>query len=384
MSASPLKFVVITLVCGLALVSSPGTAQACWLTDWMWGNDQTAGVAAPVITTNYPVYPATAGYPTVQANYQPAVVGSCPPQAQVTTAGYLPQMNYRSSYQRVPVTVYRPVPVYRPNSAGVPVVGYQGCTTNRFQVQRTPTPGYAAAPAGSTCGCASSGYTVPAQVQAPATITQPQSQPGSWVPAPTQQPPAGYTAPPAGYSVPQSQPQVQPQMQLAPQPGYSSGQGNSIYSTPPTPTAPAGQPMGDANTRPSLRPPLNSSGSTTMQMPAAPAPSINRYIPQPVTSQRPTSANTTSAIPSSTNPAAGDQWKVAPVTPIRDPKFSTSGPSNEAPRLLDPRDKTAGLDQPGLVIPVGFEMAEQPPKPAYKPPTASISVENDGWYSLRK
>ncbi|MEW4451859.1 hypothetical protein AB1L30_04150 [Bremerella sp. JC817] len=385
MTASPLKTVFTWLVCGLLAFNNPGTVQACWLTDWMWGTSEEYPVAPPVITTNYPVYPAT-----VQANYQPSVVGSCPPPAGVTTAGYAPQMNYNSQYLRVPTTVYRPVPVYQNNSAGVPVVGYQGCTTTRYQVQRTPAPGYAAAPVGSSCGCASAGYNAPVAPAPGATITQP--APGNWVPRTDQQVPQTY-APPQTY-----QPQPQPQVIQQPAPTTPSyGAGGSLYSEPPPSTVPGPsrfnlgpttqpQTTDPANNRPSLRPEmegpaLNSSSGASYQAPATTMPPVNRYIPQGVTSQRPTA---TTATPSSTAPAGSGNYQVTPVTPIPDPQFSTSGPSNEAPRLLDPRDKTAGLDLRGTIIPVGYEMASQPPRNSYRLPTASIQSNNDGWHSKGK
>ncbi|MBA2115698.1 hypothetical protein [Bremerella alba] len=389
MTASPIKTILTLVVCSLTLFNNPSLAQACWLTDWMWGNDEAYPVAPPVITTNYPVYPATAGYPTVQANYQPSVVGSCPAPSPVSTVGYAPQMNYNSQVQRVPVTVYRPVPVYQQNTAGVPVVGYQGCTTSRTQVQRVPA--FGAAPAASGCGCAATGYNAPIAPSTGGAIASPQS--GQWVPR-TEQQPMQYSQPqPQIQPQPQYQPQPQPQIQSAPA-SPSSGSSGSIYS--PQPGAPAtpqyqlgpppsqgGQP---ADTRPSLRPQiegptLNGSSGAAIESSTS-APPLNRYIPQPVTSQRP--APTTNVTPSSTAPAPSGQWKVTPVTPIPDPQFSNSGSASEAPRLLDPRDKTAGLDQRAQVIPVGYEMPQEPPLRSFLPPTASIQADNDGWYSLKK
>ncbi|MFN3148994.1 hypothetical protein [Bremerella sp.] len=368
MTASPIKTVLTLAVCTLTVFNNPSAAQACWLTDWLWGTDEAYPVAPPVITTNYPAYP------TVQANYQPSVVGSCPAPSPVTTVGYAPQMNYNSQYQQVPVTVYRPVPVYQPNSAGVPVVGYQGCTTSRYQVQRVPA--FGAAPAPSSCGCASAGYNAPVAPATGGPITSPPS--GQWVPRVEEQP------------IQYSQPQPQPQIQAAP-PTSSYGAGGSIYTPQPgasatpqyqlgPPPTQGGQP---ADTRPALRPELegpvlNGSGGVSIESSTS-APPLNRYMPQPVTSQRP--APTTTVTPSSTAPAPSGQWKVTPVTPIPDPQFSNSGSTSEAPRLLDPRDKTAGLDQRPLVIPVGYEMAQEPPRRSYTPPTASIQADSDGWYS---
>lgn len=371
MTASPIKTVLTLVVCSLTVFNNPGSAQACWLTDWMWGKNEAVPVAPPVITTNYPAYPANACYPTVQANYQPSVVGSCAAPSPVTTVGYAPQMNYNSQYQRVPVTVYRPVPVYQPNAAGVPVVGYQGCTTSRYQVQRVPA--FGAAPAPSSCGCASAGYSAPIAPATGGAITSPPS--GQWVPRVEQQP------------MQYSQPQPQPQIQVAP----PAASGGSIYTPQPGPSAtpqyqlapPPTQGGQPADTRPTLRPEIEGPAlnGATIESSTSAAPPLNRYIPQPVTSQRPAPTTVT---PSSTAPAPSGQWKVTPVTPIPDPQFSNSGSTSEAPRLLDPRDKTAGLDQRSLVIPVGYEMAQEPPRRSFTPPTVSIQADNDGWYSLKK
>ncbi|PQO29292.1 hypothetical protein DTL21_24770 [Bremerella cremea] len=381
MTASPIKTVFTLLVCSLMVLNNPGAAQACWLTDWLWGNNTEAyPVQPPVITTNYPVYPTTVGYAPAQGACQPSVVGSYPG----TTVGYTP-MNYESQYQQVPVTVYRPTTVYQPTTGGVPAVGYQGCTTSRYQVQRIPACGYAPT-AQSSCGCSSAGYNVPSATMPGTTIQQ--GQPSEWVPrdqvpaggyqqqAPVQVPAPPSSVPPAGstYGGGSSYTQPPTQQSLGPQPG-------SRYGTE--------QPMSPADTQPALRPgyeeqgvQLNGSMSAPRVSPSPSAP-ISRYVPPSVTSQRPAATTVTPSSSSNSTPVT-NPWQGAPVNPIPDPQFSNTESSREAPRLLDPRDKTAGLDSSSLIVPVGYQMETQPPQRTYRPPTASIQTDANGWYSPGK
>ncbi len=375
MTASPIKTVFTLIVCSLMVLNNPGAAQACWLTDWLWGNNTEAyPVQPPVITTNYPVYPTTVNYATAQGACQPSVVGSYPG----TTVGYTP-MNYQSQYQKVPVTVYRPTTVYQPTTGGVPVMGYQGCTTSRYQVQRIPACGYA--PAQSSCGCASAGYNAPSPAMG-ATIQQ--GQPGEWVPAgsnqqqqaPIQVPSPPSSLPPAGSTYGGGSNITQPQQSLGPQPG--SRYGNE-------------QPMAPADMPPSLQRPaypsqgleLNGSMGSTSGSSTSKAP-VSRYVPPSVTSQRPATTTVTPSSSSNSKPTNNNPWQGTPVNPIPDPQFSNSETSREAPRLLDPRDKTAGLDSRSVIMPVGYQMEKEPPRRTYRPPTAAIQTDANGWYSPGK
>ena len=373
MTASPIKFGFTLAVCSLMVLNNPGAAQACWLTDWLWGNNTEAyPVQPPVITTGYPVYPTTVNYAPTQGACQPSVVGSYP----VTTAGYAPQMNYDSRYQQVPTTVYRPTTVYQPTPGGVPAVGYQGCTTSRYQVQRIPAVGYA--PAQSGCGgCGSTGYSAPAAPPQGGAVQA--GPPTQWTPAqqsPSQiqvSPPPATQAPSSGYQGGSTYQQGN----QAPTGGSSFSQprqsfeapaGGSRFSTPADT-----QPQLPQNAAPMQSPPAGSGasiggGGTT-----------SRYIPPSVTSQRPA---TTTATPSSSSSApkpSANPWHNTPVAPIPDPQISNSGAKDIAPRLLDPRDKTAGLDTRNTIVPVGYQMEQQPPQRTYRPPTASIQVDANGW-----
>ncbi|RCS51866.1 hypothetical protein DTL42_09915 [Bremerella cremea] len=381
MTASPIKTVFTLLVCSLMVLNNPGAAQACWLTDWLWGNNTEAyPVQPPVITTNYPGYPTTVNYAPAQGACQPSVVGSYPG----TTVGYTP-MNYQSQMQRVPVTVYRPTTVYQPTPGGVPVVGYQGCTTSRNQVQRIPAMGYAQSP--SSCGCASAGYNTPAPA-AGGSIQM--GQPGAWTPrdqapvgsyspqqSPVQVPPPPSSVPPAGSMQGSGSSYIQPQ-----QPQQSFGtQPGSRYGTEPQPPA--------ADTQPALRPgypaqglDLNGSMGATTTNPSTNAP-ISRYVPPAVTSKHPATTTVTPSSSSSKKPSA-NPWQGIPVNPIPDPQISTSGTSHEAPRLLDPRDKTAGLGTRSVIMPVGYQMEKEPPQRNYRLPTASIQTDANGWGAPRK
>ncbi|WP_146118995.1 hypothetical protein [Blastopirellula marina] len=379
MTASPIKTGFTLVVCSLMVLNNPGAAQACWLTDWLWGNNTEAyPVQPPVITTGYPVYPTTVNYAPSQGACQPSVVGSYP----VTTAGYASQMNYDSRYQQVPTTVYRPTTVYQPTPGGVPAVGYQGCTTSRYQVQRIPAVGYA--PAQSSCGgCGSTGYSAPAAPPQGGAVQA--GPPTQWVPAqqsPSQQmqvpPPPSSQAPMSGYqngAYQQSAPAsgngssfTQPEQSLAPQ------QGNSRFSTPPADTRPQ-IPQDSAP----MRSPGPGSGASI-----GGGGSVSRYIPPSVTSQRPATTNATPSSSASAPKPSTNPWHNTPVAPIPDPQISNSGSRDVAPRLLDPRDKTAGLDTRSTIVPVGYQMEQQPPQRTYRPPTASIQVDANGWGAPRR
>lgn len=433
MTSSPLKAIFTLSVCCLTLLNTTGAAHACWLTDWLWGhNDTPAPVAPPVITTGYAAYPQTVSYapavaPAQQVNYQAA---TCAPPA-ATTAGYLPQTVYRSQYQQVPVTVYRPVPVYQANSPALPSIAYQGCTTSRTQVQRVPALGYAPAAGQTAYDCAPAGYYAPAS---PSVSGAPAVQPGNWVPRTESTVPSAAAPPAAGayqYSAP-----AQGYPQQAPMSGYSQAapaqgvpmQGNvqqgSIYGgTQPNPSTSPSDQMPPAEQRPALRPQVegpqlggsnnngygggyyqnitpsspngqsndgaSSNGNYPNGQPAQQNGTSNgspggtdtnngemsyqrRIVPPTITGQRPPQP-TTPAVPSATSP-----WKVAPVTPIPDPEFSSSGPQDEAPRLLDPRDRTAGLNQTAPIVPVSYAMETSPPQNVR--PAAQNS--DTGWHSV--
>jgi len=377
MTISASKFAAnIILACLIAF--APATVQACWLTDWMWGNDaQPVPVGQPVITTNYPVYPqtVTANYPVysqqVVAGYTPATAVPTGHQAiQIpTTIGYRPQAGYSSRYRHVPVTVYRPGAVV-PTAAGLPVVSYQGCQTGQYQVQRIPNVTYRAVQPG--CGCAPATYASPSPsviTRPPATGTQP-APASNWAPrvesAPATQQPATVPTQPPGqrFIVPQTN---QP-------PATSNPASGSIYST---------QPSQPADQRPALRPQIDDGPSLSdpsamryvpsTQVPTTSQPTNSPSItPSPITTQRPIGAT---VVPSASQPQT--PWKVAPVTPIPDPEFTNQGSAGEAPQLLDPRDRTASLNRRAIVMPTSYLPVEPPQTQAT--PTSDF---NSGWHSV--
>ncbi|MEX1041650.1 MAG: hypothetical protein WDZ51_13510 [Pirellulaceae bacterium] len=393
----------VTLVCVGQLVVTPANAQGCELWNWLTGRSTTAAITpppsvsfAPQVTTNYPAQQTMF--------YQPAVT-----QPQVQTVNFMPQTVYRTEMRSVPVTVYRPVPVYQGNQPGPPTMSYQGCTTNRFQVQRNPyLTHHAVVPATATCptACGQTGYTAPATgnpgyYTAPATGGQEQ-----WVPRDQGQQYQGQqsmiqgsTPPPAQFS-PQGQqfqgqqPQTQqatPWQPVDPGAGQSStyGQGQSTYGQQPS-TAPSGgsQYSGEpADQRPTLNRPemydnQNGGGSAqsgqyitpSQQEAAAPTDwqphpaseddyqSSQRSNPQvnatPATITPPvTMPQSRGQQPSATRSSSG----LSPVVPIPDPQFAPQGPTDEAPSLLDPRDKTVSSTSPRATIPVAWN--EPQPRP---------------------
>lgn len=411
----------VTLVCVGQMVVTPANVQGCDLWNWLTGKNQTAAAPppsvsfAPQVTTNYPAQQTMF--------YQPAMA-----QPQVQTVQFMPQTTYRTEMRSVPVTVYRPIPVYQGNQPGPPTTVYHGCTTNRFQVQRNPyLTHHPVVPATATCptACGQTGFAAPATgnsgyYTAPATGGQEQ-----WVPRDQGQQSIiqGSTSPPAQFSPQGSQFQgqqfqgQQPQGQQAtpwqpvdPSSGQSStyGQGQSTYGQQPS-TAPSGgsQYSGEpADQRPTLNRPetydyQNGGGSAqyitpsqqqqqqqpSQQEAAAPTEwqpqpaseddyqSSQRNYPQvnatPATSTPPATITPPVTMPQSRGqqPATTrNSSGLSPVVPIPDPQFAPQGPTDEAPSLLDPRDRTvsrtsprATTEQPTPVIPVAWN--EPQPRP---------------------
>ena len=135
-----------------------------------------------------------------------AVGANCPTCQRPHVSNYAPYTNYRSSWMRVPVTLYRPVTVVDPRS-GQPVTVMQPCTTSSWQLQRTPAlvqrpfvTAYAPLPISgcATCGPGSGCATAPA---ATPYYAPPAGAAGPFPPTTIYSTPAGPAgpAPPAGY-----------------------------------------------------------------------------------------------------------------------------------------------------------------------------------------
>lgn len=161
MLTSMRKRIVVALAVTTALGLWADRAEAGPFLDWLLGRDvyvypgpvatapslvPPAVVAEPQITMNYaPAYQTLAPVPVAQpVTVARPVVATFPwsPQAvaapQPVVVGYAPYApNYRTVWNRVPVTAYRVVTSY--NVSGYPVAVGQPCNTYTWQAQRVPT-----------------------------------------------------------------------------------------------------------------------------------------------------------------------------------------------------------------------------------------------------
>jgi len=325
---------------------------------------------------------------------------------QPTTVNYVPpRFTYRTNYAAVPVYMYRPVVAYQPGT-GQPVTCLQPATTTHCQPQRTRSwfshswfnwgrsscgsGGCGSAP--PTTAYCTSGYCPPAT-----TCNYPQpcgqqpyypTQPNVVIPAVPAQGGTIYTPlPPAGSTVPPPPTRIVPGTGGAFSPADSrpslspGGSGGFVpRASPSIVTPPAGP--GSFSTDPNLTP-----GGTIVPSPATPfnpgTPSFGTgsgYVP----ATDPYTNSSTSRTPTRTPELRAEaapktiQEPTGPVLApgvqtVPDPEASQSPrPINRAPQLLDPRDKTAQMnqtrrgDQRWAVVPAVW------PKPEATPTVAPV------------
>lgn len=288
----------------------------------------------------------------------PAPIPAPPPPVMVPVqqTSYVPETTYRTQYQSVPVTTYKPsceidpctgcprecmqpVTQYVQQAVNVPVTQYRAVTTTKYvQMQ----PGYAAPGAYPAPG----GY--PAAVAPAPAAAAPSSSPFA---APLQTTPQGWGA--AGPDVPATviPPASQPALPAAGAPPATfqqpiTPQSGTTYSTP----APAQNPLQPTQppvlgTTPSLRP-------TTP--PALEAPQLKPIPELPRTTtggSEPAASASSPAAPAVTPPAApaapsGTGTNAVPSAPSTGPNAATGG----FPRLLEPTGHTTSW-QPAMDVP---------------------------------
>ena len=292
----------LAIACWIALqvLALPTESQAGPLWNWLFGRRPTT--CQPVATTAY--FGAAACDPCAQ-----------PSMVQQSVVNYVPQTAFRTTWVKVPVTNYRPVASVDP-CTGCGVTAMRPCTTAVWQARRMPvvsyrptialsTAGACCAPAlqtsigtcGACCAPAQQTYSSPA-VQAVAPGGCSGCSAGSAITTPTYSSPI--TTP--SYSLPQTPPAT---------------------TTPFTPS-PADQP-------PSLEPGALQGGVYQG--------SSTRYSPSTTTASGNMSSQSTSS-----QPTRGEQQpaNIFNVRPVPDPEAQQpSEKPNGAPRLLNPRERTA-------------------------------------------
>ena len=124
----------IVVLCGLLLSLIPATAEAGPLLNWIkercGGGDQTTPVGGMTATSgSFTSAPTT----LMPGQCQQTCMQTC----QKVTVNYVPYTDYRTTWQRVPVTNYRPVTSTDPTS-GCTTTCMRPCTDYQWQLQRIP------------------------------------------------------------------------------------------------------------------------------------------------------------------------------------------------------------------------------------------------------
>jgi hypothetical protein len=392
-------FLVLGLMAtSLSVTHSP--AVACGLSDWLFGRSTTpepivVGYAPATAAANpcNPCDPCNVCPPvtTIQAPrtgccwpFGRRATAPTPPAAAPTTplVNPAPQTYYRTSWKRIPVTVYRPSTTTDP-ATGFPVTVMKPCTTYQWQAQRQPT-GWlgrlfnpVAAPPASTNtmavapGCG--GWPI-------ATTTVPMSSVGSsccgpapmTVPSPTtaipqlSSPPTG--AQPGWPSTPTPAPAGTPMPSNAvPSNGATPADTRPSLSPDDIPSASEGEPAGSA----SYRLDTNSQNSRV-------GPSLAPAMPSRAASEEPAEQGL---------PGSGLQ-------PVPDPDAQPAEPNNQAaPKLLDPRDRVAATasSHAWACVPIAWNTTAvkitgrtlQANQPTTNQPTTPAPLNDRGWRTVR-
>lgn len=132
----------------MALSAVPTEAQAGPLLDWLRGRCCRNGLFNNNYTAGYPAYngcntcqttPATTtGYTANYAGLQPGqCMTTCNKVCSRTVVNYVPQTAYRCTWQRVPVTTYRPQTSNDP-CTGCTVTCMRPCTSYTWQQKQEP------------------------------------------------------------------------------------------------------------------------------------------------------------------------------------------------------------------------------------------------------
>jgi hypothetical protein len=353
-------------------------ARASGLFDWMsrCGSRGDAEILCyPMVTVSDCCAPSVCCSPTVVYPSQPSCCGA--PAAQPLVAAGPPQTYYRTSWERIPVTSYRPVVATDP-ATGCPVTLMKPCTTYEWQAQRKEW----------GCGLLSKLFGCddrPApQVQycVPTMCCESSDCGGSAVSGGCCQPPAAAMAPLPSSPSPTPAPYYAPGPPSVLTPSPTSGAPSPTLAPGPPPAAGAvpsrTQPPAAADTRPTLKP-VAPEGSA----PAAPMPPGSGA---PTTDPAPPDMQ---ALPSLGAPVEAPEN--SRLAPIPDPSATPVSPTEQrdAPPLLNPRDQVASLrtGQHWAVTPVSgsVDRRQSDGHPSAAPARRDFREwDESGWHSVRK
>lgn len=349
---------VTSSVVGL-LLATPAVASAQCCLNGLFG----ACCARPPA---YAVAPVAA--PVMAPVVAPVPAAPPPVMVPVQQTSYVPETTYRTQYQNVPVTNYKPscevdpctgctrecmqpVTEYVQQAVNVPVTQYRAVTTTKYvQMQ----PGYGG-------GYPAAGQ---AMIGAPMAAPAPAAPAASPFAAPVQTTPQAWGA--AGADIPQQVPGMVPpalppaavpqqtyQQPITPQSGALMPVAPQAVVQPQPVQPPALSPA-PAAPAPSLKPiPEVPRTSAAPVAPPSLTPGSGTTVPAPLGGYQP--ANGTTGHPSGTSAPA-----VAPAVPGQGPKVSP----NSYPRLLDPTSHTTSWR------PAMFDAGPIDRRPGY--PTAAL------------
>lgn len=369
---------VLATVATLAAVQ-PSNAEACIFRRW-W--DRCTGQQAARVTFFAPsacgtCQPACNTCQSACTTCQP-VQPACPQQV----CSYQPQTCFRTVFQQVPVTVYRPVTTVDP-CTGCPSTTMQACTTMTTQAQRVPFTSFR-----QVCQMVQ-----PAAVEmAPAMQVQ-QFQPMQMQMMQQPQQFAMPTAPvnpgcatcqggyapsaPAPYAaVPSYQQQYQPAPTTQPAP-----QGPVSSLTPMSADqAPALQQSPSYYQGPVQGPTFPSNNSTSQYPTTTQYPSTSNY---PAVTTTPSTSGGLYPVPTTT-PSTGTSYqpRVPASAPAIRPLPDVDRREPAAPALLNPQDRTAARELPatGTIAPISWEQVGQRVAPAA---AAVKRLDDSGWRPAR-
>ncbi len=139
------SLILVAAIVAVSMLSVSSEAQAGPLLDWLRGLRRPAnaagccGTQAPNYRTpNYQVAPQQAAYAPNAYGLQPGqCMQTCQKECSRTVVSYTPYTAYRTNWNRVPVTQYKPVTNSDP-CTGCTVTCMKPCTTYTYQMQRVP------------------------------------------------------------------------------------------------------------------------------------------------------------------------------------------------------------------------------------------------------
>lgn len=134
-----LKIVTLTLAAAVVSMVQPTDAQAGPLLDWLRGVRR--GCCGQRATPQYGYYaqgPSVAAAAPSAAGLQPGqCMKTCNKTCSRTVVNYVPYTAYRTNWNRVPVTQYKPVTTSDP-CTGCTMTCMKPCTTYTYQCQKVP------------------------------------------------------------------------------------------------------------------------------------------------------------------------------------------------------------------------------------------------------